>query len=125
MSRAYGSDPDLFKTNDPTGQVRHWLQTLTFNTPTPTYHPEITSYLAPSPGPGTGYHRYTFVLCQPKSDAAGGIPADLAEGYTTGNRPDEDLKDRMGFYVDKYIQDKGLEIVAANFMLVSALFRLY
>ena len=38
----------------------------------------------------------------------------------TRNEPEEDLKDRMGFYVDKYMREKGLSPVAVNYMRVSS-----
>lgn len=78
---------------------------------------EISSYLQCSPAAGTGQHRYTFALLRKPTAEAG---PDIAEGFTTKNAPNEDLKDRMGFHVEQYAMDKGLEVAAVNFMLVSA-----
>jgi hypothetical protein len=56
-----------------------------------------------------------FILCEQ------GASADLEGGFVTKNTPGEDLKDRMGFYTQQYITNKGLTVVAANFMRVSLL----
>jgi len=128
-------DPDLFKKNDPTGQVRHWLQLVTFESPSEAdrgsvHGPNvcvarlgraISAYLPCTPGAGTGKHRYTFVLCQPASNDLVGSTASLDNLATyTKNAPKEDLKDRMGFYFSDFLQGNNLEVVAANFMLVGA-----
>jgi phosphatidylethanolamine-binding protein (PEBP) family uncharacterized protein len=111
------SDPDLFQRNDPTGQVRHWLAVVSGSPDAPLrIQRDISSYLQCSPAAGTGEHRYTFALLRKPTAEAG---PDIGEGWTTKNAPNEDLKDRMGFHVDRFAADKGLEVVAVNFMLVS------
>lgn len=115
-------DPDLFKTNDPTGQVRHWLEMCTFpggGNSRANWTKEITSYLPCTPGAGSGKHRYIFLLCQQSIGSSGASRIEQAFIHS----PNEDLKDRMGFYVDKYMREKGLEVVAATFMLVSRFFK--
>lgn len=105
------ADPDLFKTNDPTGQVRHWVQKVSIGADgNANLGQEVTSYLPCTPGAGSGSHRYIFVLA--KMSASRPVEPDFIHS------PNEDLKDRMGFYLDKYIESKQLEVVAANFMLV-------
>ena len=104
-------DPDLFKTNDPTGQVRHWVQKVSIGADgKANLGREITSYLPCTPGVGSGSHRYIFVLAK--------MSASRPIGPEFIHSPNEDLKDRMGFYLDRYIESKQLEVVAANFMLV-------
>ncbi|KAI0052281.1 PEBP-like protein [Auriscalpium vulgare] len=113
------SDPDLFKHNDGlSGQVRHWVQPgLTFADPGSRgkiTEPATTVYLGPSPGLGTGNHRYLFVLAKQL-----GTPADAQQAakFTVGG-PQADLKDRMGFDVAQYVHAAGLEVVSATVMEV-------
>lgn len=112
-------DPDLFKHDDPTGQVRHWMQTISFDeSGRGVFGRELTSYLPCTPAAGTGRHRYIFVLAHGQDDDA---VRSLSPQFN--NSPKEDLKDRMGFYVKDYLREHGLTVVAANFMLVSLIYR--
>lgn len=110
-------------TNDPTGQVRHWLEVVSFDpssissssapgtagTGLPiTTVKELTAYLPCTPGVGSGKHRYVFLLCQQGTATSegtatkvGGDPEYLGQGFITKNAPNEDLKDRMGFIAEK------------------------
>ncbi|EIW75789.1 PEBP-like protein [Coniophora puteana RWD-64-598 SS2] len=117
-------DPDLFTTDDPTGEVRHWLEIVRFSTGdssgTATPVRTITEYLPCTPGLGSGQHRYIFVLAEGASEGPlrdGGIEGVQPE---TKNAPKEDLKDRMGFHIQEWLAKYGLRPVAANFMLASA-----
>jgi len=120
-------DLDLFTTDDPTGEVRHWLEIVRFSTgdssgaATPVR--TITEYLPCMPGLGSGQHRYIFILAEPAGavveGAAGGVGIEGVQPETK-NAPTEDLKDRMGFRNQEWMAKYGLRPVAANFMLVSA-----
>ncbi|KFX96878.1 hypothetical protein O988_05130 [Pseudogymnoascus sp. VKM F-3808] len=111
-------DPDLFVKNDPTGHVRHWLQTgLTASSDgvlKATEEP-VTPYLECAPGPGPA-HRYTFILCKEPSSSS--YTSSLRDKYPSKSGT-HDLKDRMGFYSQKFIDEEGLTVVGCTFMLVS------
>ena len=121
-------DPDLFKTDDPTGEVRHWLEIVRFSSGSGSTTPgiatpvrTITEYLPCTPGVGSGKHRYIFVLAENAVGVAEGTSPGVAGVQPeTKNAPQEDLKDRMGFQIQNWLARYGLRPVAANFMLVSA-----
>jgi len=106
-------DPDLFKKHDTlSGQVRHWVQELTFTNGKGRLGAVITEYVPCTPQYGTGAHRYVFLLCRQGVDKVS--TSDFVRA------PEEDLKDRMSFYVQDYMTAKNMGLVAANFMYVSA-----
>ncbi|GAA5981386.1 hypothetical protein JCM11641_005302 [Rhodosporidiobolus odoratus] len=75
-----------------------------------TFEPEngqaITNYAAPGPIEGTGPHRYAFLLfTQPEDFSA---PANLS---SPGVSP-------APWYVSSYVQETGLQLVAASFFTV-------
>ncbi|KAF2433273.1 PEBP-like protein [Tothia fuscella] len=112
------TDPDLFVKNDPTGQVRHWLQTgLTRQSDgsLAATTPAVTPYLPCAPGPGPA-HRYVFILCDEgtRQDVAKKAREEFPSKSDT-----HDLKDRMGFNAQEFIDKYGLTIVGVTFMEVS------
>ncbi|GAA6049081.1 hypothetical protein JCM3770_003877 [Rhodotorula araucariae] len=99
---------------DAEGNYRHFLANgLTGAAPTSgnlTFQPEngnvITYYAAPGPIAGTGPHRYAWlVFAQPADFAA---PSNLS---TAGTAPSH-------WYVNSYVQETGLQLVAASFFTV-------
>jgi len=67
----------------------------------------ITNYAAPGPIAGTGPHRYAFLMfAQPESFQA---PSNLS---TAGTPPSH-------WYVENYVEETGLQLVAASFFTVS------
>ena len=125
-------DPDLLMNNDTyCGQVRHWLVTNLSSNPdgTLSHHAaaERSPYVRPAPLPNYLYprpHRYVFILAR----ASGKVevrPEDLREmqkewvAAAQGTQGEmQDLKDRWGFKAQRLIEEKGLEVLAVNFMRV-------
>lgn len=108
-------DPGLFRKDDPTGQVRHWVQKVTIaEDGTATLGREISSY-----------HLALLKLDQKRPKVLivtfSSWPScqTLRLSPDFQNSPYEDLKDRMGFHLDGYVERKQLEIVAAKLMLGS------
>jgi hypothetical protein len=119
--------------NDDTyfGQVRHWLitnlSTQQDGSLSISQGNEVSPYVGPAPLPNYMYsrpHRYVFILAR----ASGKIdvtPEDLRElqkpyvAAMKGKQGEvQDLKDRWGFNAQKFVEEKGLEIVGVNFMRV-------
>jgi hypothetical protein len=111
------TDPDLMKTNDPVdNQVRHWVQPGLSPSSDggadlrPT-RPPHTNFLPSAPMPGTGSHRYVFILAREPS--AGTAP-------TVGERDGAaDFKDRLKFFAGDFVRDHGLEVVGVACMKVA------
>lgn len=124
--------------NDDTyfGQVRHWLVTDVVTDSDGTLQidqgKEISSYVGPAPLPNYLYsrpHRYVFIV------ARGPGPSDIMSEYLrelqrpyaaaiSGKQGEvQDLADRWGFNAQKLLDDKGLKVEAANFMLVHGTLR--
>jgi Phosphatidylethanolamine-binding protein len=96
---------------------QHWLQTgLTIGSDSTltSSDPPVTPYLPCAPGPGPA-HRYVFILCQEEPDS--GI-FDLASKEFESKSGKHDLKDRMGFYAEPFIQKYNMKIVDLTFMRV-------
>jgi len=125
-------DPDLMTNNDTTfGQVRHWLITNLSSEPSGTLSYATAAirshYVRPAPLPNyisPRPHRYIFILARSASKIEV-RPEDLREmqkGYTAavqGKQGEmQDLKDRWGFNAWKLCEEKGLEVLAVNFMSV-------
>ncbi|KAI4649841.1 uncharacterized protein J4E79_009687 [Alternaria viburni] len=125
-------DPDLMTNNDTTfGQVRHWLITNLSSEPSGTLSYATAAIRSPyvRPAPLPNYisprpHRYIFILARSASKIEV-RPEDLREmqkGYTAavqGKQGEmQDLKDRWGFNAWKLCEEKGLEVLAVNFMRV-------
>ncbi|GAA5841741.1 hypothetical protein JCM9279_003089 [Rhodotorula babjevae] len=100
---------------DSEGNYRHFLVNgLTGAAPTSgnlTFMPEggtaITNYAAPGPIAGTGPHRYAFLMfAQPESFTA---PSNLSSAGTAPGH----------WYVENYVEETGLQLVAASFFTVS------
>ncbi|KAI4927268.1 uncharacterized protein J4E92_006435 [Alternaria infectoria] len=126
-------DPDLMTNNDTSfGQVRHWLITnlSSDSSGTLSHHSAATRspYVRPAPLPNyisPRPHRYIFILAH-GSDKIEVRPEDLREmqkQYTAavqGKQGEmQDLKDRWGFNAWKLCEEKGLEVLAVNFMRVA------
>ncbi|GAA5889723.1 hypothetical protein JCM5296_002443 [Sporobolomyces johnsonii] len=98
---------------DTAGNYRHYLvngQTGTSTGSNYTFEPSggtvITSYAGPGPIAGTGPHRYAWLLfTQPGNFQA---PSNLS---ATGTAPSH-------WYVSSYVQETGLELVAASFFTI-------
>ncbi|BGP17794.1 hypothetical protein JCM10213_001704 [Rhodosporidiobolus nylandii] len=75
-----------------------------------TFQPEngevITSYAAPGPIAGTGPHRYAWLMFTQPGDFA--APANLSSPGTAA----------APWYVSSYVQETGLQLVAASFFTV-------
>jgi hypothetical protein len=126
------TDPDLLMNNDTyCGQVRHWLITNLTSNPDGTLSHFAASnrspYVRPAPLPNYLYsrpHRYVFILARGSSKVEV-RPEDLRkmqEQYVAAAKGKEgemqDLKDRWGFNVMQLCEEKGLEVLACNFMRV-------
>jgi hypothetical protein len=109
------TDPDLMKTNDPVDkQVRHWVQpglkTLGQGPELTSTRPPHTTFLASAPMPGTGPHRYVFILAREPSDS----------GPTIGERGGiADFKERLGFFAGEFIKEHNLEVVGVATMKIA------
>lgn len=95
--------------------MQHWLQTgLTIGESgelKASIEP-VTPYLPCAPGPGPA-HRYVFILCQePETDFY-----PLAGGEFKSKT--HDLKDRMGFSAQAFIDKYDLKVVGLTFMKVA------
>ncbi|KAJ8293957.1 Phosphatidylethanolamine-binding protein 1 [Rhodotorula toruloides] len=99
---------------DPQGNYRHFLATgLTGaagsgnnKTFTPQAGTTITNYAAPGPLPGTGPHRYAWLLFEEPANFQ--APSNLS---TSGVSPSH-------WYVSSYVQQTGIQLVAASFFTV-------
>jgi hypothetical protein len=125
-------DPDLLMNNDTyCGQVRHWLVTNLSSTSSGTlsHHAaaERSPYVRPAPLPNYLYsrpHRYVFILARGSSKVEV-RPEDLREmqkewvAAAQGKQGEmQDLKDRWGFNAQRLCEEKGLEVLAVNFMRI-------
>jgi len=134
------TDPDLMARNDSNfGQVRHWFATnISVKTtgelnipPEADYSPYVgpaplPNYISPRP------HRYVFILTRPRSTgpAVAAIQKEdlreLQNEYPAafeGKQDLQDLKDRWGFHVQKFMDKNQLDAVAATFMMVGGTFK--
>ncbi|GJN90366.1 hypothetical protein Rhopal_003377-T1 [Rhodotorula paludigena] len=100
---------------DAEGNYRHFLansldgaaaegDNLTF---TPSNGQVITYYAAPGPIEGTGPHRYAWLLFEQPADFS--APSNLS---TSGVNPSH-------WYVNSYVEETGLQLLAASFFTVS------
>jgi len=126
-------DPDLMTNNDTSfGQVRHWLITNLScdSTGTLSHHSAAirSPYVRPAPLPNyisRRPHRYVFILARASSKIEV-RPEDLREmqnqypAAVQGKQGEmQDLKDRWGFNAWRLCEEKGLEVLAVNFMRVA------
>lgn len=118
--------------NDDTyfGQVRHWLISNISSAPDGSLSissgSEVSPYVPPSPLPNYLYarpHRYVFIVAR----AGGSVEVtkddlrELQKPYVAamaGSQESQDIKDRWGFNVQKFVEMKRLKIEAATFMKV-------
>jgi phosphatidylethanolamine-binding protein (PEBP) family uncharacterized protein len=117
-------DPDAPSAAHPIHrQYRHWVipgikapgeaSTITGNLVALKTRAAITPYTGPAPTPGSGVHRYTFLLFQePISDSLVISPDDPEHGETPEQRQHWNAVE----FGDKY----DLKLVGANFFLVSS-----
>ncbi|KDQ55396.1 hypothetical protein JAAARDRAFT_37416 [Jaapia argillacea MUCL 33604] len=113
-------DPDAPSRKDPKFKsFRHWVLTGLKAPPQSTTEsenltavhsrPATTPYRPPGPPPGTGIHRYTFLLFQePMSSIS--IPLEAPEHGTT-------IEQRIRWDPIEFGEKYGLKLVAANFFL--------
>ncbi|KAF8812944.1 PEBP-like protein [Phlegmacium glaucopus] len=110
------TDPDAPSRNDPKfGEWRHWivagLKLPAENTDSLVLKgkPAITPYYPPAPPPGSGFHRYVFLLFQ---EPAGGvnIPKDNLE-----HNPSP--ASRRSWNAMAFADKHDLKLVGANFLL--------
>ncbi|KAK4701623.1 hypothetical protein P7C70_g4606, partial [Phenoliferia sp. Uapishka_3] len=114
-------DPDLFYQKDHlAGQVNHWYESgIQFHRETKRASafklPRLeTDYVGPTPGAGTGKHRYTFLVArEPAGYTASNAAKELPKGAA-------DLKSRIRFDTGKFLQEEGLTLEAVAFMKVGA-----
>ncbi|BGP41553.1 hypothetical protein JCM10450v2_005599 [Rhodotorula kratochvilovae] len=100
---------------DAEGNYRHFLVNgLTGAAPSSgnlTFEPEngnvVTYYAAPGPIAGTGPHRYAWLMFAQPADFA--APSNLS---TAGTAPSH-------WFVNEYVEETGLQLVAASFFTVS------
>ena len=61
-------------------------------------------------------HRYVFCLARQSSEG----PAPSASDFPkpSSSRAEEDIKDRAGFSLETYVEDKSMSIVAITFIKV-------
>lgn len=98
---------------DTEGNYRHYLaNNLTGAAPTsgnesftPSGGKVITAYAAPGPLPGTGPHRYAWLLFEQPADFA--APSNLSTSTSSSH-----------WYVSDYVKQTGLQLVAASFFIV-------
>jgi phosphatidylethanolamine-binding protein (PEBP) family uncharacterized protein len=108
------TDPDLMKTNDPIDkQVRHWVQpglsTSESGELTAT-RPPHTTFLPSAPMPGTGPHRYVFILAREPTGSAPTV------GERDGNA---DFKERLQFLAGEFIKEHNLHVVGVACMKIA------
>ncbi|ORX89024.1 OV-16 antigen, variant 2 [Basidiobolus meristosporus CBS 931.73] len=96
------SDPDAPSRKNPTlGEWRHWVVgNITGNDISKA--DAVTSYFGPAPPPGTGLHRYIFMLYQQN----GAIPYEKLP---------EDPSQRGNFKTSDFVKQHNLKLVAANY----------
>jgi len=111
-------DPDARPLEGKTNKLfRHWLITGLISehadekneVPLLKSKKSTTAYKAPAPRPGTGIHRYVFLLFHEPSSGIT-IPKDAPEN---GDETDQ----RRSFDVLKFAEHYGLKLVGANFFL--------
>ncbi|TFK64213.1 PEBP-like protein [Pluteus cervinus] len=115
------ADPDAPSRSDPKyRQFRHWVITgLKYpplslegatNLTAIKAKPSTTPYRAPGPPPGSGVHRYTFLLFE---EPAGGytIPPDAPEWGSA-------LEERRSWNAVKFGEQYGLKLIGANYFIV-------
>ncbi|THH28600.1 hypothetical protein EUX98_g5579 [Antrodiella citrinella] len=111
-------DPDARPLEGKTGKLfRHWLITGLDSEHADPKHglslvkskKSTTAYKAPAPRPGTGIHRYVFLLFQEPS-AGIDIPKDAPENG-------EETDQRRSFDVLGFAERYGLNLVGASFFL--------
>ncbi|KAL1747253.1 phosphatidylethanolamine-binding protein [Schizophyllum fasciatum] len=82
-----------------------------------------TTFLPSAPMPGTGAHRYVFVLAKEPgegADAARGGETNGKGSIGTGQRGgDADFAERLGFDAVAFLREHGLEVVGAAAMEVA------
>ncbi|KAG6916978.1 hypothetical protein DXG01_004407 [Tephrocybe rancida] len=111
------SDPDAPSRADPKyGQFRHWVITgLRYSQveqPLAKTQPSTTPYRPPGPPPGSGVHRYTFLLFE-----------EPASGFTVPQGAPEygaALEERRCWNAVDFGEKYGLRPVGANWFLVRA-----
>ncbi|KAK7689650.1 hypothetical protein QCA50_007443 [Cerrena zonata] len=111
-------DPDAPSRAEPLYKsFRHWLitglkspkdsATLAFKTQLAT-----TPYRPPGPRPGSGLHRYTFLLFQePSPSSAFSVPEGSPEHGAS-------LEERRSWDAVQFADKYGLKLVGANYMLI-------
>ena len=75
----------------------------------------VTPYLHCAPGPGPA-HRYIFILAEEPDDTTAYTASTRSE-YPTPSGV-HDLKDRMGFHAQEFIEKYQLKVVGVTFMYV-------
>ncbi|EIN05432.1 PEBP-like protein [Punctularia strigosozonata HHB-11173 SS5] len=111
-------DPDAPSRAEPLYKsFRHWVITglkLTSssdgNADAMHSRPATTPYRPPGPRPGSGVHRYTFLLFE-EPPSFGGVPEGSPEYGAT-------LEERRSWDAVAFGERYGLKLVGANFMLV-------
>ncbi|KII86243.1 hypothetical protein PLICRDRAFT_114452 [Plicaturopsis crispa FD-325 SS-3] len=115
-------DPDAPSRADPKfKEFRHWLITglqlpaqhvsETGNFNALETRPATTPYRPPGPPPGSGLHRYIFLLFEEPSSGPLVIPPDAPEHGAA-------LEERRSWNVLEFARKYGLTLVGANFFLV-------
>ncbi|KAF9045780.1 PEBP-like protein, partial [Hymenopellis radicata] len=117
------TDPDAPSRAEPKyRQFRHWVITglkspalgssETANLVAVKTKPSTTPYRPPGPPPGTGYHRYTFILFE---EPAGGLT--IPEGAVEHGA---ELEQRRKWSAFEFGKKYGLTLVGANYFLVKS-----
>ncbi|KAF5333940.1 hypothetical protein D9758_018159 [Tetrapyrgos nigripes] len=114
------TDPDAPSRANPTSkEFRHWVITG-LKSPAQTANktgsltalktkPSATPYRPPGPPPGSGLHRYTFLLFQEPSGFS--LPTDAKEFGA-------EVPDRRHWSAYKFGEQYGLKLVGANYFIV-------
>ncbi|KAI8975943.1 phosphatidylethanolamine-binding protein [Pilobolus umbonatus] len=99
----YQVDPDAPTRENPTySPYRHWVMVNTPSSSDFTKACELSSYIGPAPPPGTGLHRYIFLLYrQPKTNTA--------FDALSSNPPKWDFK--------SFAAEYNLELIGVNFFV--------
>ncbi|PGH13152.1 hypothetical protein AJ79_03859 [Helicocarpus griseus UAMH5409] len=112
------TDPDAKSRIHPIwSEMCHWIVTNITNpaniipkppSPSPSPAPALLeSYLPPTPPPGTGYHRYVFVLLEGDAATAGNVSAPRERKHWGYGEVRRGVRDWAGEF--------GLKVVGANF----------